>query len=624
LEGYRVIRRLGRGGMGTVYEAEHELMKKRVALKVMSPQFSQNSTAIERFMSEMVAIGKLNHPNLVRGLDARREQDRLFLIMEYLEAEDLATYRARKGPLPSHVSCDLIRQAALGLAHAHQQGIVHRDVKPLNLMVTGEGIVKVLDLGLARLENVQIATHLTSDQIIVGTPDYISPEQIRTPRDVDARADIYGLGCTLFFLLTGKSPFHQHHQAISKLLAHVNEPLKLPADIQGQIPGPLTHILERLLAKDRNLRFQSAQEVAVAIAPYCEPIDSRTERGQPTASENNDLHVTPQPETPPRLDGAIPDETRRRRFIERPLGLIAVVVGLAIAASGIMVLVETPDGTIELRLADNSLLSAIDVSHDHTITIEDPSDQAPITVSVDREKQMLRLRKEGFEVLVKQFQLNVDDQEIRVAFAPVRSAIEKLPESSGLIDGAPAEVDLASHEKIAVSHWGDWQIRNGEIVQTRVSRQVQFLMFGDPHWSEYDFSFEGRVPTQDRVHGFAGMFHVRSPFDYLTFKVGNYYNQGHEVSRFIRGKWHRLDSMYKVGTIEPDQWHTARIEVRGETARCYLNEQLLFVSHEPLFNSGQCGLATFDTQGRFRNLLVKSPDGEILWKGLPTSIMEAD
>lgn len=628
LEGYRVIRQLGSGGMGAVYEAQHELMQTRVAVKVMAPRFLQDSIAVERFMSEMVAVGKLNHVNLVRGLDARRENGRLYLIMEYLEAEDLAAYRVRKGSLPLHVSCDIVRQTALGLAHAHQKGIIHRDIKPFNLVLTDEGVVKVLDLGLARLESVQPTTHLTSDLTILGTPDYISPEQVQTPRDVDARADVYSLGCTFFFLLSGRSPFHRHTDAISKLMAHVNEIPTLPADIRERIPGALVQIFAKLTQKDRNLRFQSARDVVDAIAPFCEPMHEgrslRTESRQPRALENSHLAPT-QPQTTPDLPIiASPKAIRQWRFNWRPVALIAVVPLMLVVALGITLLIKTQDGTIELQFADNSQLAAIDVGQDQTISIRDPNDSKPIEITVDRQKQMLRLRKEGFEVLIRDFQINVNGQVIQVAFIPVEPSVTNRTETSAESTGESIAVDSSKPGQIAISHRGEWRIDGDEIVQTKLGVPGQLLIFGDPAWSDYDFSFEGRVPKQTRVHGFSGMFHLKTPIDYVAFGIGIYYNRGHEVSRLVDGKWHRMHGMYSKGSIEPEQWHRVRIQVRGETADCYLNDQLLFVSNEPLFDSGQCGLATYDTRARFRNLRIQTPDGMILWKGLPASIKDAD
>lgn len=617
LAGYRMIRKLGSGGMGAVYEAEHELMHKRVAVKVMAPRFLEDSVAVERFMSEMVVIGKLNDPNLVRGLDARRENGRLYLVMEYLEGEDLAAYRKRKGPLPLHESCDLIRQAALGLAHAHDQGIIHRDIKPINLMVTGDGIVKVLDLGLARLESTQSSGHLTSDQMIVGTPDYISPEQIQSPRDVDARADIYSLGCTLFFLLTGDAPFQQHANPMPKLMAHVNESPTLPDDIRETIPAALAQVLTKLMEKDRDLRFQSARDVVEAMAAF----------SQPQALENEPIPAT-QLQNTSEFNHIASSQASRKRPVRWPrIGLAAAVPLMLLAAFGITLLLKTKDGIIQLKFADGSQLAAIDVGKDQTITIKDPHDDKRIEIAVDREQRMLRLKKEGFEVLTKDFQLNVDGQKIEVTFIPIPPATTESSQPSVAIVEEPEQPNTADSEQlnpIAISHRGDWQIDGDEIVQTKVAVPGQLLTFGDPTWSEYNLSFEGRVPNQTRVHGFSGMFQLKSPREYVAFGVGIYYNRGHEVSRSIAGNWHRNKGMYTEGAIEPEKWHQVRIKVRGATAHCYLDDQLLFVSEEPLFSVGQCGLATYDTRARFRNIRVETPDGKILWKGPPKSIQKAD
>ncbi len=617
LAGYRMIRKLGSGGMGTVYEAEHELMHKRVAIKVMAPRFLEDTVAVERFMSEMVVIGKLNDPHLVRGLDARRENGRLYLVMEYLEGEDLSAYQKRKAPLPLHECCDLIRQAALGLAHAHEQGIIHRDIKPINLMVTSEGIVKVLDLGLARLESPQTTEPLTSAQMIVGTPDYISPEQIQSPRDVDARADIYCLGCTLFFLLTGNAPFQQHADPLPKLMAHVNESPTLPDDIRETIPKALAQVLAKLMEKDRERRFQSAREVVEAMAAFC----------LPQAMENEPIAVT-QPQPPPEWKPIARSQASRQRPTRWPrIGLAAAGPLMLLAAFGITLLIKTEHGIIQLKFADSSQLAAIDVSKDQTITIEDPTDDKLVEIAVDRKQRRLRIKKAGFEVLTKDFQLNLNGQKIEVTFTPIQPATTQGAEPSVAMEEESTRPTAAAAEpphSIAISHRGDWRIDGEEIVQTQLGVQGQLLTFGDPTWSEYDLSFEGRVPNQTRVHGFSAMYHLKSPREYVAFGVGIYYNRGHEVSRSIAGKWHRNKGMFAKGAIEPEKWHQIRVKVRGTTAHCYLDDQLLFVCDEPLFGSGQCGLATYDTRARFRNIRVETPDGVVLWKGPPQSIQKAE
>jgi serine/threonine protein kinase len=268
---YRIVRLLGVGGMGEVYQAEHRLMERPVALKVISPQLTRNPLVVERFRLEVRAAARLSHPNIVTAHDAEQAGDLHFLVMEYVEGISLARLVEKRGPLPVIQACHCVRQAALGLAHAHEQGMVHRDVKPQNLMLTRKGQVKILDFGLARLaEEAGPQTgkgHLTMLGTVLGTPDYIAPEQVKDSRTVDVRADIYSLGCTLYFLLTGRVPFPSG-SAVEKALAHCDMQPRSLTELRDSIPPELTVIVEQMMAKDPSQRYQSAAEVAQALAPF--------------------------------------------------------------------------------------------------------------------------------------------------------------------------------------------------------------------------------------------------------------------------------------------------------------------------------------------------------------------
>jgi serine/threonine protein kinase len=220
---FKLVKTLGRGGMGVVCQAEHRIMERLVAIKVINKNFIDHPEALERFFSEVRSAARLQHPNIVTAYDAEQAGDLHLLVMEYVEGVNLAKYVGPEGPLPLEHACNFMRQAALGLQHAFEQGMVHRDIKPQNLMLTSKGQVKILDFGLARLASERSkGKGLTQTGAFLGTPEYVAPEQARDASTADIRADIYSLGCTLSFLLTGRPPF-QEDTAVKIVLAHLEQ-----------------------------------------------------------------------------------------------------------------------------------------------------------------------------------------------------------------------------------------------------------------------------------------------------------------------------------------------------------------------------------------------------------------
>jgi WD40 repeat protein/tRNA A-37 threonylcarbamoyl transferase component Bud32 len=269
---YVLLDRLGEGGMGTVFKARHQLMNRVVALKVIRKEHLTQPDAVRRFQREIVAAGQVSHPNVVTIHDAAQVNDTHYLVMEYLEGVDLAKVVKDQGPLSVDEACDYVRQAALGLQHAHERGLVHRDIKPHNLMlVRRDGVVKILDLGLARLRPVardgEASSVVTREGAVMGTPDYMAPEQVLDPHTADVRADIYSLGCTLYQLLTGVPPFPggTFGQKISGHLSQ--EPAPLEAK-RPEVPAELAAVVRRMMAKKPSDRPQTPAEVAQALEPF--------------------------------------------------------------------------------------------------------------------------------------------------------------------------------------------------------------------------------------------------------------------------------------------------------------------------------------------------------------------
>ena len=269
---YRILRLIGRGGMGAVYEARHTKLDRVVALKILPSPLTVDREYRERFAREARVIARLDHPNVVRATDAGEIDGYPFLALDLLDGMDVARLVRSLGPPPAADAAEIVRQAASGLVHLHAKGIIHRDVKPSNLMLTADGLVKILDLGLALTTEAAGRTdgRLTGITFL-GTHDYMSPEQWVDPTAVDAKADIYGLGCVLFQMLAGRSPFGSPRMsAQAKMKAHLEQPVPALPESGGFPPG-LAGLLERMLSKEPHQRPTAAEVVAELEFPRDPP-----------------------------------------------------------------------------------------------------------------------------------------------------------------------------------------------------------------------------------------------------------------------------------------------------------------------------------------------------------------
>ena len=364
---YQIVEPLGSGGMGTVYRAQHRLMERPVALKVIRRRLVAHPAAIERFLREVRAAARLSHPNIVASFDAEQAGDLRFLVMEYVEGESLD--RLFSAPRTASVAqaCDIIRQAALGLAHAHSRGMIHRDIKPQNIMRTPSGQVKVLDFGLARLadltagetdaastnesaaadETMRGAAVGTMAGMILGTLDYLAPEQALNAAAADERSDLYSLGCTFYFLLTGHPPFPEG-TGPEKLLAHCQRPAPDPRNERTDIPAEVAAVVTRLLAKSPADRFATANEVAEVLRLYL----ASNRRRQP-AKTDQPPPGSKRARNAPRHAAATPTTTTatlRRNWSRRTIeGLVlCLVIGGAAALNGFVPGIAQPPRTKRL------------------------------------------------------------------------------------------------------------------------------------------------------------------------------------------------------------------------------------------------------------------------------------
>jgi hypothetical protein len=268
---YVIKKELGRGGMGVVYLAHNTLMGRDEVLKVMGRHIIEKPGVLDRFLREIRAVARLRHPNIVTAYSASRLGESIVFAMEYVEGLDLARLVNTKGALPVAHACNFVAQAALGLQHAHEEGLVHRDIKPGNLMLARRAdrpVIKVLDFGLAKASRESpLDQGLTGADQMLGTPAFIAPEQIKDAQSADIRADIYSLGCTLYYLLTGAGPF-DGTSLFEILQAHVSADAQSLDLVRPDIPLELAEVVARMMAKDPQKRFQTPAEVAQALAPF--------------------------------------------------------------------------------------------------------------------------------------------------------------------------------------------------------------------------------------------------------------------------------------------------------------------------------------------------------------------
>ena len=267
---YKILDQIAKGGMGQVYLAVHVTMRRRVALKVLPSWQATDTANIERFYRQARAAAALSHPNIVRAFDVGSEKDTHFLVMEHLDGKNLAQRLDEAGGvLPAGEACGYAIQAATGLQHAHARKLVHRDIHPGNLVLCRDGVVKILDVGIARF------FHLASDALtekyqpgmIMGTADYMAPEQAVPGKPLDHRADVYALGATLFHLVTGRTPFAGQKGA-DLLLAHQSLPVPQAHTVRPGVPPELSEVIQKMMAKKPENRHQSADEVIEALQPF--------------------------------------------------------------------------------------------------------------------------------------------------------------------------------------------------------------------------------------------------------------------------------------------------------------------------------------------------------------------
>jgi serine/threonine-protein kinase len=317
---YRILEQLGQGGMGRVFKAEHRSLGCLRALKVLRPSLLETPRALEQFQREVRAVAQLVHPNIVSAYDADLVSGRYYLVLEYVNGPSLDQLVRAQGPLPVGQACDFIRQVAAGLQHAHERGMVHRDVKPSNILLQqlgdrpgGYGLAKLSDFGLVHVEESarpagrRRSTILTRPNTVMGTPDYLSPEQARDLHQTDIRSDLYSLGCTFYFLLTGQVPF-PGGSALEKLVRHSTEEPVPVESLCPDLPAGVAGIVRTLMAKQPWDRFQSPAELIDALEPFAVRSPAAWAAPEPADPFADPLPTPPADEDAAGLDGTLPSD----------------------------------------------------------------------------------------------------------------------------------------------------------------------------------------------------------------------------------------------------------------------------------------------------------------------------
>jgi len=274
---YRILELVGVGAMGKVYSAEHVLMRRKVAVKILPLQRLSETSAVDRFKREARAIGQLNHPNIVQAYDFDHVGSLWYLVLEYVDGKSLQEIVYRRGPIEWLKASNYIRQAAAALQHASELGVVHRDVKPANLLLDKSEVIKVLDMGLAKVfgelfEVEQLPLTRRYDERILGTADYLAPEQAEDCHSVDIRADIYSLGLTMHYLVTGKSPCCEGRTADKLRWHRTSGPPRLD-EVAPAVPTALADVVAKMTARSPDERWRAPNELRAALTPFCDRAD---------------------------------------------------------------------------------------------------------------------------------------------------------------------------------------------------------------------------------------------------------------------------------------------------------------------------------------------------------------
>jgi serine/threonine-protein kinase len=437
LGNYVLMEKIGAGGMGQVFKAEHRRMHRSVAIKVLPPNMMKDAAAIARFEREVTAAAKLRHPNIVAADDADCANGVHFLVMELVEGSDLSVLVKKNGPFPIAQAVHYILQAAKGLEFAHNEGVVHRDIKPANLLLDKKGVVKILDMGLARLSgdvDAPTQAELTSTGTVMGTVDYMAPEQALNTKAADHRADIYALGCSLYYLLAGKATY-DGDTLMAKLLAHRDQSIPALRATCPEVSEQLETVFKKMVAKKVEDRYQTMTEV-IADLERCRSVqpvtqtfqqpDSTTLEKTATLTFSDKTSAEATILSTPSIKAALTKTANNKKLV-----LIgAVVLGVAMLAV-IIVSLKTKDGTLIVEVDQpDAVVQVLDAEGE--VEISQKSDKGKVSISVDSGKHRLKVEKDGFAVFGQDVEMQSGGK------TPIKAKLVPLEDKPAMVGAKPA------------------------------------------------------------------------------------------------------------------------------------------------------------------------------------------
>lgn len=663
---YEVFRELGRGGMGVVYLARNTLLAREEVLKVVAREFLDRPGAVDRFLREMQLAARLQHPNVVTAYNALRLGDLLAFAMEYVDGQDLAVVVRDGGPLPIRTACIYARQVALGLQHAFEKGMVHRDIKPSNLMLIKEGkrhTVKILDFGLAKaVSDNDAATDLTGSGRVLGTPDYMAPEQIRDAASARTTADVYSLGGTLFYLLTGSPPFRA--QSLADLFdAHRFSPPPWLPEHRSDVPKELAVVLARMMAKEPADRFQSPGEVAQALAPFLTntstsappssvlvavPVPSVTpsaasgvsgvvrrasllQEANPESGSPSRSRMSPHGDEPPvKARSGVGKRSRKSRS-GRGAGLSSGTIA-ALVAVGVVAAVSAvgaamwADGVFRLKTESGSEIVLTGLPADADVFVDDEKvtvtagrDQAVIS-AVAAGNHTVRVVRNGVELTSSDVTVPLDGSPVRVRVDRPRTVVGSGPgPASGATGLPPADAtgfvslfngkDLSGWEQVFEK--GIWKVEDGILTGTPAAADnAPVLVYTGKSFDDFhlraELEFGGLTGTGVFVH------HQERGGKGTGVVIDTGTEVGSGPGTLVRGGergWSVNDRPTAQIAVKPGEFGLLEVISRGGQLDVYINRVRMYSSPRTTmtFRDGRIGLRVrgTDTILRVKSLEIK-------------------